>query len=338
MRHLPNAMEGLYSLVVFKAMGNGLVALPNCFKYLKALSYVDLRHNKLTHLPASFSSCESIEVLLLDDNELEELCKGMSAFEKMHTISLRNNNLSRLPRGLGSLMIVHNLKSHDLSGNPWQMPTQEVREQGESRMLQFVGELWKSKLANGLKANGFGLLQVPDEILAMNTIVELYLDDNKLSQIPKEIVDLNKLEEFSAKNNRLTSLCDELFEIKCLSVIKVDGNKLTSLNRSIGKLGRTLTWLGIEHNMIRNFPPEFAMCEALEILNVTLVTLEPDTAWALDAGLHVLKLYVKAWNMVPTINKLNLTWNSVKPLPSRRCSRLRPPCPCFPLFARRFVA
>lgn len=272
---------------------------------------MDLNNNKLTSLPSTFCNCESLEVLLLENNELEELCKGMSAFEQMHTISLKNNRLTRLSRGLGSLMLVHNLKSYDLSGNPWSMPTDEVREQGETRMLEFVGEIWKSKLANGLKAIGFGLLQVPDEILAMHGIVELYLDNNKLETLPKEISDLSRLEEFSAKNNRLTTLCDELFEIKSLSVLKVDSNKLTLLNRNVGKIARTLTWLGIEHNMIKNFPPEFALLEALEILNVTFVTLDPDISWALDAGLQVLKSYVRAWNMVPAINKLNLTWNSV---------------------------
>jgi hypothetical protein len=105
-----------------------------------------------------------LQVLLLSDNELDELCKGMSNFEKLHTIDLKRNRLTRLSRGLGGLFLYHALKQHDLSENMWEFPQEEVRAQGEVRMLEFVGELWKAKLANGVKVVSFGLNVVPDEV------------------------------------------------------------------------------------------------------------------------------------------------------------------------------
>lgn len=92
----------------------------------------------------------------------------------------------------------------------WEMPTEEIRSQGEKRMLEFVGEIWKSKLAHSVRAIGFGLLVVPGEILELKNVVELVVDKNLISVIPREISTLKKLEELSVANNKLTELCDEV--------------------------------------------------------------------------------------------------------------------------------
>lgn len=119
--------------------------------------------------------------------------------------------------------------------------------------------------------------------------------------------------------NEFLTLCSvQIFDLKCLAVLKVDDNKLTELNKNVGKLARTLTWLGIERNMITWIPGEFSALEVLEMFNVTVLTLEPDIQWALEMGLDVLRAYVRLWSMVKHSHKINLNWSSSsdwEPLP-----------------------
>ena len=195
LRGLPdNTFGGLRALVVFRAADNVIRTLPDVFKFLTHMEFIDLTRNKLEYLPPSLMHCKKLKVLLLSHNALGELVKGFSNFHDLHTLDVSHNRLTVLSRGMGSLAQYHKLKNHDLSNNAWTMPPEEIQVQGERQMLKYVGDLWRAKLANGIKMVAYRLTEIHPEILQEN-LVELTLDENMITVIPAGIGKLKKLEE-----------------------------------------------------------------------------------------------------------------------------------------------
>jgi len=73
--------------------------------------------------------------------------------------------------------------------------------QGERKMLEYVGNLWRAKLDNSTNMTNYMLSEIHPEILQEN-LVELNLDFNFICVIPVEIGKLKKLEDFSIIKNR----------------------------------------------------------------------------------------------------------------------------------------
>ena len=305
-----NTFGELRALVVIRAAHNRITSLPDVFQFLAQIEFMDMSGNLLSVLPPSFMYCKRLRVLLLSNNQLHDLVKGFSQFHELHTVDVKNNSLTRLSRGMGSLVqrVPQKLKNHDLSGNPWMMPPPEIQVQGERKMLMYVGELWRAKLANGISMIDYKISEIYAEIIQEN-LVELTLDKNMIVVIPPGIGRLKKLEEFSIKKNRITRLPEELFELKKLSVLKLDDNKIAEIPRTIIKL-RALTWLSIERNPICFFPGELANLESLEIINASPLGLDADLKNAFNAGFETFIAYMKTWATVASTGRLMLNWNA----------------------------
>ena len=304
-----NTFGGLRALVVLRMADNVISSLPDVFKFLTHMEFIDMTRNQLTRLPPSLMNCKKLKVLLLSENRLSELVKGFSNFHELHTLDVSKNCLTVLSRGMGSLSQYHKLKNHDLSDNAWIMPPVEIQKQGERKMLKYVGDLWRAKLANGIKMVEYQLTQIYPEILQEN-LVELNLDMNLITEIAPQIGKLKKLEELSVIKNRITALPEEIFDLKLLSVLKVDDNKISEIPKSIRKLSRCLTWFSIERNPIRFFPGELANMEVLEIINASPLGLDADVKHAFNAGFETFVAYMKAWSTVNSTGRLQLNWNA----------------------------
>jgi Leucine-rich repeat (LRR) protein len=310
LRALPeNTFGGLRALVVLRAAHNTIAVLPDVFKYLVHMEFLDLTSNVLSWLPPSLMHCKKLRVMLVSRNKLTELVKGFSNFHDLHTLDVSHNKLERLSRGMGRLVTFYKLKNHDLSNNPWVMPPPEIQEQGERKMLEYVGNLWRAKLDHSTKMMHYKLTEIHSEILQDN-LVELNLDFNLISVIPLEIGRLKKLEDFSIIKNRLTELPDALFDLKQLRSLKVDDNKIAEIPRAIIRLSRSLETLSIYRNPIRFFPGELASLEMLTIINATPLGLDADLKQMFNAGFDTFIAYMKAWSTVQSTRKLQLNWNA----------------------------
>ena len=99
----------------------------------------------------------------------------------------------------------------------------------------------------------FRLNVIPQEVLSMKTLRELWLCNNYITSIPSEIGDLRNLTTLSLKCNKVTSLPPEVCLLDKLQVLLLSNNKLSFLPNLFGRL-RDLHTLDIASNEFNEFP------------------------------------------------------------------------------------
>ena len=130
-------------------------------------------------------------------------------------------------------------------------------------------EIAKKTEAAELKAAEifFRLDVIPQEVLSMKNLKELWLCNNYVSTIPSEIGDLRNLKLLSLKNNQLTSLPPEVCLLDKLNTLYLSGNKLSFLPNLFGRL-RDLQTLDLANNEFIDFPA--VVCELGQLISLDL--------------------------------------------------------------------
>ena len=72
-----------------------------------------------------------------------------------------------------------------------------------------------------------GLSRVPDAVIELSEVEELFLQKNKLTKLPTSINKLNRLKRLLLDGNNLTELPAEIGDLKELRQLCVSGNPLT---------------------------------------------------------------------------------------------------------------
>ncbi|MFA6171230.1 MAG: leucine-rich repeat domain-containing protein [Patescibacteria group bacterium] len=117
---------------------------------------------------------------------------------------------------------------------------------------------------------GRGLTEFPREALADKNIKKLVLSGNKLKTLPSEIGELQSLEELYLDNNNLEgALPAEIRKMAKLRILDAHNNNLTGIPAEIGQL-KNLRFINFSGNEIDTMPNEIEnIKDNLQILNLS---------------------------------------------------------------------
>eukprot|EP01038_Epipyxis_sp_PR26KG_P006731 gene6731-9225_t len=99
----------------------------------------------------------------------------------------------------------------------------------------------------------FRLLQIPNEVLKMTALTELWLCNNALKTIPTQICELKSLKILSLKGNYLETIPPEVCLLDSLTKLYLNNNKLSVLPSLLLRL-KNLKDLNINNNLFEEFP------------------------------------------------------------------------------------
>lgn len=206
------------------------------FDNLRTLHCGDLH---LTRLPDELGFLHALNELDVGGSQLVSLPEGLVHLRQLRRLVLRYNQFRAVPAVLGRMP---QLWSLDLFGNP----------------------LVDAVLPSGLIAlrkldmGGCGLVQLPESLFALTTLIEVMLSFNRLEVVPNEIARLSALTYFAVGGNRLTRLPEALTQLRGLKSLFVDSNPLIELPLFVGHM-LSLRQLCVSSGEDATTPPSHAL-------------------------------------------------------------------------------
>jgi leucine-rich repeat protein SHOC2 len=125
----------------------------------------------------------------------------------------------------------------------------------------------------------YRLTRVPIDLRLLTNLKCLHLDNNNLVSIPSEIGDLLQLETFTASHNFLTNLPNQMRKLQRLQSCHLAHNKFDQMPLSLCYLSKSLLFLDLSSNDLKQLPLSIQHLQALRtllLLNNGLRAL-PDT-------------------------------------------------------------
>ena len=149
-----------------------------------------------------------------------------------------------------------------------------------------------------LDPTNYRLTQIPDNIVALDSLESLWLHDNEFTYVPDSIGNLSQLIILDLENNLITDLPSSFGNLVNLERLVLSYNRITSLPESIGSL-KSLKKLWLRHNQLASLPGSLGNLIQLEwlYLNNNLLEELPDGI----GNLVNLKLLNIANNMISSL-------------------------------------
>jgi len=136
-------------------------------------------------------------------------------------------------------------------------------------LLSNLRELWLTK--NNLK-------KIPNSINLLSHLVILKLKDNRIKRIPPKIGDMTYLKELDLSFNRITKIPIELYHSNTLEKLNLKKNLIKVLPKQFAAI-KSLKELDLSYNNLLEIPKEIYELENLEILNLQyntdIITINP---------------------------------------------------------------
>ena len=320
--HLPKEIGNLNNLKELVLAENNLFYLPKEIGSLMGLVELHLADNELTELPADICLLKNLKILQMGDNPLtftneqKEWIRDLidnncdvyfddDAWER--NIHTKKNDKSSL----------NSYFNHVPSGN---IANNKVAEEDDSWMQRLWDWTDKNEIGwfedddhwSGLPRNKHELLdmvdlyleeykltELPKEIRHLTNLTGLYLGDNDLTKLPKEIVELGNLTDLNLSWNNFTELPEEIIQLTKLRGLNFWENRLSALPKEIGQLSN-LTMLILGDNELTKLPKEIG-----QLTNLTMLIL----------CLNELTKLPKEIGQLSNVTELNLEENNLAELP-----------------------
>jgi Leucine-rich repeat (LRR) protein len=121
------------------------------------------------------------------------------------------------------------------------------------------------------------LTQLPDSIGNLTNLIDLNLQNNKLSELPDSISNLKKLQKLTFYSNNFTNIPDVIFKLTSLISLNFSSNNLTEIPDDIKYLNK-LKELYLVNNNLSELPDSIKELNNLEELNLneTKFTIFPN--------------------------------------------------------------
>ena len=128
-----------------------------------------------------------------------------------------------------------------------------------------------------LDPTNYRLTQIPDNIVALDSLESLWLHDNEFTYVPDAIGNLSQLIILDLENNLIPDLPSSFGNLVNLERLVLSYNLITSLPESIGSL-KSLKKLWLQHNQLASLPGSLENLIQLEwlYLNNNLLEELPD--------------------------------------------------------------
>ena len=163
--------------------------------------------------------------------------------------------------------------------------------------------IMKADNPSELDPTNYRLTQIPDNIIALDSLEGLWLHDNEFTYVPDSIGNLSQLKIIDFENNLLTELPDLIGNLVNLERLVLSYNQLISLPTSIGNL-TSLKKLWLQNNKLDSIPESLGSLHQLEWLycNNNFLTSVPASIGQLNQ-----------------LEFLNLDYNNLLSLPEDLC-------------------
>ncbi|XP_005101046.1 leucine-rich repeat-containing protein 69 isoform X2 [Aplysia californica] len=177
------------------------------------------------------------------------------------------------------------------------------------------------------------LVKIPRAIGKLDCICQLQLKNNKIKKLPKELCHLFQLQVLNLGNNDLDEFSPILQHLHSLEKLHLFGNNISHIDSSSLNGFRSLTFLNLNGNKLKQLPPEICNLISIEHLSIdnnelielpiefcALTTLEEFHA----AGNKLTSLPLEVGYLV-SLEKLHLQRNRIRELPEGlgKCYNLR---------------
>lgn len=216
------------------------------------VSVLDLSDRNIFSLCAQIADLnETLKVLHLQKNKIQSLPSELGCLRLLELLMLSENSLLTLPDSLANLQ---RLKRLDLRHNKMEGTLPPVIYQLHSIVQLFLNYNKITHLQPGI-AN-------------LRHLVNLDLSHNKLTTIPDEIGELSSLSSLILANNHINAIPDTLTKCTNLTQFDIAHNSLIALPVDLGNL-KNLKKLSVKYNQLVTLPLSLAQCGGtIEYLNV----------------------------------------------------------------------
>jgi Leucine-rich repeat (LRR) protein len=216
------------------------------------LSYMDLvDYNEHLREAEKKNDSEKILNLLLNNNLIKEINTfNLNRFNQLETIDFSFNYIEFIPDELNKLknLRVLILKENALHDNSF----------GKKILDNF-------KKLEILNLSGNSLTQFPYQLLAMESLKEIYLGANKIKILPKNYDKLvNSLELLYLGGNLIQNVPEELSQLTKLKTLNLSDNRISNLPATLARL-RNLKSLALHNNSLTTLPIQLVKLNLAEL-------------------------------------------------------------------------
>ena len=206
---------------------------------------LELSSLELDILPFEFFSetLVYVTVLNLDYNDFQVLPAEISRLSALRVLSATGNQLKELPETIKEL---ENLQCLHLNENCLRELPLFLSKLPNLEVVDATGngiDSWKK---------GFG-----------EQLLELRLDENRLSTLPESLSCMKNLKVLDLGDNNLTSLPDDIGSLTKLEILNLSQNNITELPASVGDLP-SLKILDLSGNHFEDLPESFQSAGVIE--------------------------------------------------------------------------
>ncbi|XP_065862341.1 probable leucine-rich repeat receptor-like protein kinase At1g35710 isoform X1 [Euphorbia lathyris] len=279
---IPNEIGMLTSLKELSLVSNNLTGvIPNSIGNLSVITVMQLYDNGLTgQLPKGICSGRTLQYFAAQNNYFYgPVPKGLRNCSSLLRLALMNNQLTgNISEDFGMYLhlsyidLSHNKFYGKLSWN-WEYFSNLSALRISNNIISgtIPAEIGKAPQLQSIDLSSNQLVGTVPKEFGKLKLVELFLDDNKLSGIPHEIGMLSDLQHLNlAANNLSGAIPQQLGKCSKLLFLNLSMNKLTnSIPSELSSL-HSLQSLDLSQNLLVELIPEqFGQLQRLEMLNLS---------------------------------------------------------------------
>ena len=249
-------------------------------------------NNRITKLPESIGRLRKLEALYIANGLVEQIPASIRSCMSLTDLEIYNcPKMTQFPDAIASLT---NLEKLNMAGNP-SISGEEFtrgltllfngRSKSKIQMIYLTGNNIEVFPENAKNLTALGLLDLADNKLHTIhafgenvSLVQLYLDNNRLTSLPKNFFKMDDCEFISASNNRFTSMPNIFsadtpyyigtIDFSCNRIEKIDGYNIQTMTLEPDAQGEVFrgvkaTHLKLESNRLRGaFPAAFSLSKS----------------------------------------------------------------------------
>ncbi|KAH9603751.1 hypothetical protein KSS87_021436 [Heliosperma pusillum] len=241
---VPNPSINLAAICKLDLSNNNLEIFPeSLMARLLNVMVLDVHSNQLTFLPNSIGCLSKLKVLNVSGNLLCSLPRTIENCRSLEELNANFNKLSMLPDTIGFELL--SLRKLSVNSNKLIFLPYSISHATELRILDVRLNCLRSlpddleNLANlqvlNVSQNFQYLVELPDSIGLLMSLVELDVSYNKLTTLPTSIGCLRKLQKLSVEGNPLVSPPMEVIEQGLHTVRQYMSEKINGLHQECPK-------------------------------------------------------------------------------------------------------
>ena len=276
---------------------NQITELPSDFLHsVHSLQTLVLDFNQLTQVPPVISTLKQLRVFSARGNKITSVHGGICDCPFMRSINLADNDIVDVPWEIGSLQCLEIL---ELKGNARiDMPPLEIiQTQGSRGALQYLVRLCQLRINSLCDLSSMDLSEptLPATVLAQTYLAGLSLSQNKLTTLDDTVALLsNSLINLFLDDNRMETVPLVISKLTRLKTLSMAGNLLTDVPQWMESM-TALTDLSLANNAgLRYLPYYISQCTNIVRLDLAGLDLLSPPIEVVRVGTDAVMRYVMA--------------------------------------------